>query len=189
MQVCGDLSSFPICPFGCYEIYEEFINGDTYFYEDLPIRYGASCNYNTYLEEIHTNWNVPRAAAVNQVAGQIIQTFDGGVGIAYWDALNTFKTNLASEKSQLLTYSLTANKTGSVKGSNCRILQEPILELKNSACGRAYPLVKNLFFSLVILGCFGVGSMIGSGVAGMRQTRHEAVTKGGEGESMEGQSQ
>jgi len=48
---CLDLSNFATCPPGCYEIMQqmESASGDSNYSSNLQSRYGATCNYYTFI--------------------------------------------------------------------------------------------------------------------------------------------
>ncbi len=51
---CGNLGIITTCPNGCYEIMKELESaaGDTSYITTLQTRYGATCNYYTYIKNL-----------------------------------------------------------------------------------------------------------------------------------------
>ncbi len=68
MPPCSNLADISVaCPLGCYEIQNTFTNpsGDSAYATNLAARYGATCNYVSYIVNNHNNYNVPKRSAMS----------------------------------------------------------------------------------------------------------------------------
>ena len=59
MAPCSNLGDITICPLGCYEIQNTFVNpsGDSGYATHLSTRYTAGCSYVDLVKNLHLNYN------------------------------------------------------------------------------------------------------------------------------------
>lgn len=122
---CLNLSTPSTCPYGCYEIWKEFISssGDNSFATSLATRYGgATCNYYLYIKNLHNNWNLPRNNSMYIVLANLstLQT-----------KITDYDTTFKGTQANISTYStilqtnfngLTNLTSGTFNGLDCRVI-------------------------------------------------------------------
>lgn len=100
--ICANLANPAICPYGCYQINEEFNNpgGDSSYATNLFTRYGANCNYAEYLIDLQDNYLTPMRSKMNDIQTKISSLNTGKIQ-PYQTQVSSLSSSLSSFKSTI----------------------------------------------------------------------------------------
>lgn len=173
---CSNLASTTAgsCPNGCYPMMLELNSaaGDSGYMTSLQTRYGAGCNYYTYVVNLQNNWNTPRSSDMVSVQNSL-NTVQSTI-TSYDSYTQTVQANISSFTTILNSNfdSITNLTAGSFNGVDCRVIGESILDLRDSLCIGILNSINYNITCLVLL-CYGVLLMACFGVcASVRHFKH-----------------
>jgi hypothetical protein len=146
--------------------------GDTSYSTTLQTRYGATCNYYTFIKNLELNWNVPRKASMNAVLGSL-STLQADV-TSYDNSFKGVQANLTTFATILQTNfnGITNLTSGTFSGMDCRVIGESIADFQKAVC---VGFLSSVYYNFVVLLLLSYGSLMVAccgTCAGVRHFKH-----------------
>jgi hypothetical protein len=124
--VCADISSTGLCPLGCYSFAEQLdltgVAGDTnpgadQWLTKLRTRYGAGCNYATYVSQLK-NYDATRQAKMTALRATLQSSIYSHLATAQ-SAFTTLSNSLSTLSNSLSSSPHFSTSYGSTSGLDC----------------------------------------------------------------------